>query len=66
MNVCKELIRLCPKAKIAYLNGDASPAQLKKEGFTGIDYHFSAYTDNPDLINQSRKQNLCIQCVDSG
>lgn len=60
IDVCKELIRQNPKAKVAYLNGDIAPAQLKEIGLTGIDYHFSSYTDDLDLVNLSHEKGLSV------
>lgn len=60
LNVCKEIIRQNPKAEVAYLNGDLSPEQLKDLGFTGLDYYFSAFTNNLDLVNQAHRQGLMV------
>ena len=60
LDVCKEVISQNPKAEVAYLNGDQSPAQLKESGFAGIDYHFTAYTKNLNLVNQSHEQGLIV------
>ena len=32
-----------PKARVAYLKGDVTLDQLKKDGFYGADYHYSVY-----------------------
>lgn len=50
--------RLDPKADVAYLNGDVSPEQAKKDGYTGIDYHFSVYKKNPSWINEAHNIGL--------
>lgn len=60
MDICKELRRRRPDVDIAYLNGDASPSQLKELGLTGPDYHHSKFTDNPDLVNQAHQQGLIV------
>ena len=58
LDVCKEIIRRDPKAKVAYLNGELSPAELKTLGFSGIDYHYSVYLNNPDWIKQAQEYGL--------
>ncbi|NQX55579.1 glycerophosphodiester phosphodiesterase [Pedobacter panaciterrae] len=42
-DVLKRVLELDPKAKVAYLNGDASLDKLKADGFYGADYHYSVY-----------------------
>lgn len=52
--------QLAPKAEIAYLNGDVRPAQAKKDGFTGLDYNFSKYKENPQWISVAHKLGMSI------
>ena len=40
MNICKELVDRVPYAPVAYLNGEVSPADLKRLGMD-MDYHLS-------------------------
>jgi len=47
-------------AEIAYLKGDVSPAQAKKDGYTGLDYHFSKYKENPQWIPEAHKLGMSI------
>jgi glycerophosphoryl diester phosphodiesterase len=56
----KLIHKLNPKAEVAYLNGDVSPAQAKKDGFTGIDYHFSVYKKNPNWIKEAHNNGLSV------
>jgi glycerophosphoryl diester phosphodiesterase len=60
MNICKEIIRLNPKAQVAYLKGDVAPAEVKKIGLTGIDYHYGVYEKNPTWIAEAKKNGLTI------
>ena len=39
LNICKEILRYQPKAEVAYLNGDLSPAEIKEVGLSGLDYN---------------------------
>ncbi len=52
--------KLAPNAEIAYLTGDVSPAQAKKDGYTGLDYNFSKYRENPEWIPQAHKLGMTI------
>lgn len=52
--------QLDPKAKVAYLNGDIAPEQVKKDGYTGIDYHFSVFKKNPSWIKDAHQAGLTV------
>lgn len=54
------ILELDPKADVAYLNGDKTPAQAKKDGYTGLDYHFSVYRKNPTWIKEAKELGLTI------
>lgn len=59
-HVCKELVRLNPDAKVAYLNGDLSPAQLKEIGLTGLDYQKAKMESNPTWLREARTLGLTV------
>ena len=52
--------QLDPKAEVAYLNGDIAPAQVKKDGYTGIDYHFNVFKTNPNWIKEAHEAGLTV------
>ncbi|MFD2160858.1 glycerophosphodiester phosphodiesterase [Paradesertivirga mongoliensis] len=56
--ICKELQRLDPFARVAYLNGDKSPQELKKDNLWGYDYHFSVLKKNPDWLSIAKQEGL--------
>lgn len=58
--VCKELMRLAPYSKVAYLKSDKTPAELAADKFFGLDYHFSVIKKNPEWIEDAKKRNLTI------
>ncbi len=58
--VGKLVRQLDPAAKVAYLNGDKSPAALKAAGYTGMDYHMSAYNNHPQWIQEAKKLGLSV------
>lgn len=58
LNMCKEIKRLNPAAKVQYLKGDLSPEQIKTEGLDGLDYHYSVYEKNPAWIGEAKKLGL--------
>jgi len=60
LNICKELIRLDPKAKVAYLNGDLSPQELKTLKIPGIDYHLKVLQTNKNWIDEAQKLKMTV------
>ncbi|WP_102408135.1 glycerophosphodiester phosphodiesterase family protein [Parabacteroides bouchesdurhonensis] len=56
----KELIRVAPKAKVAYLNGELSPKELKDLGFSGLDYHYNVFKKHPEWIPEAKKLGLTV------
>ena len=59
--VCWEIARLAPKGtKIAYLNGDYSPAYRKSMGCAGIDYNFKVLKKKKSWIKQAHKLGMYV------
>ena len=59
--VCMEVARLAPEGtKIAYLNGDLTPAYCKSMGCTGIDYPFAKLKKKKGWIKQAQKLGLTV------
>jgi glycerophosphoryl diester phosphodiesterase len=60
LNICKELVRLDPKAEVAYLNGDMTPQALKALKIPGIDYHFDVIQKNKNWIEEAHKLKMKV------
>jgi glycerophosphoryl diester phosphodiesterase len=60
LNICKELVRLAPKAEIAYLNGDLAPQELKALKIPGIDYNLSVLKKNKDWIEEAHRLKMKV------
>ena len=60
LNICKELVRLSPKAEVAYLNGDLTPQELKSLKINGIDYNLSVLKKNKHWIEEARKLKMTV------
>lgn len=58
-DICKRVLELLPKAKVAYLNGDKSAEQMKQDKLTGADYHYSVYQKD-NWIENAQKLGLTI------
>lgn len=59
-NICLELMRLDPYARVAYLNGDKSPELLAADKLWGLDYNQSVFQKNPGWIEQAKAKGLTI------
>jgi glycerophosphoryl diester phosphodiesterase len=59
-DVCLEVMRLAPYAKVAYLMGDKAPSELASNHFYGLDYHFSMLDKNPQWIQEAKDKKLTI------
>jgi glycerophosphoryl diester phosphodiesterase len=59
-DVCLELLKLAPYAKVSYLNGDKSPKEVASHGFYGIDYHFTVMEKNPDWFGEALQSQVTI------
>lgn len=57
-DICKKVMELDPYAKVAYLNGDKSVAELKKDGIWGLDYNFNIYNKDKQMISTARKSGV--------
>lgn len=51
---------LDPKAKVAYLNGDKTPMEVFKAGYTGIDYNYKVFKENPRWIKEAMDLGLTV------
>ncbi|MGM9675739.1 MAG: glycerophosphodiester phosphodiesterase [Bacteroidaceae bacterium] len=56
--VCARVHEVDPQAKIAYLNGDLSPKEVKALGWTGIDYEKGVLQRNPDWTREAKELGL--------
>ncbi|MBR3856890.1 MAG: glycerophosphodiester phosphodiesterase, partial [Bacteroidaceae bacterium] len=57
-HVCKRIHELAPKAKVAYLNGELSPKEIKELGWTGIDYNTKVFDKHPDWPLEAKRLGL--------
>lgn len=60
LDIAKEVIRLDPKAKVYYLNGDLSPRELKDLGFAGLDYHAGVLKKNVSWADEAHQLGLKV------
>ena len=59
-DVCKELLKLAPYAKVSYLKSDKALAELAADGMYGLDYHFSIMQKHPEWFSEAKSKKLTI------
>jgi glycerophosphoryl diester phosphodiesterase len=45
---------------LLYLEGDKSPVQVKADGISGLDCHFSVFKDHPEWIESAKENNIIL------
>lgn len=59
-DILKKLVEINPKAPTQYLSGNISPDQLKNDGITGADYHFSVFKNHPEWIESAKLNKIAL------
>lgn len=59
-SAAKRIAELAPNAKVAYLDGDAPPQQLKGDNILGLDYHYSVLKKNSEWIEEAKRLGINI------
>lgn len=60
LNICEQLAKLTPESEIAYLNGNLSPAELKKKGINGIDYNQKVLEKHPEWVEEAHRLRMKV------
>lgn len=56
--ICKEMVKLDPFSKTAYLNGEKSPAELKADKIWGFDYNEKVIDKDINILKDAKKQGV--------
>jgi glycerophosphoryl diester phosphodiesterase len=59
-DMLKQVLALDPYAKVAYLKGDKAPAEMARDKFYGLDYHFGVLQKKPEWLQEAHQQGLTI------
>lgn len=59
-DILKKIRTMNPTVSLQYLQGDKSPEQLKADGISGLDYHFSVFKKHPEWIESAKKNNITL------
>lgn len=58
LHICKRLHEQMPDSKVAYLNGELSPLQVKELGLTGIDYQHTVLNKHPEWLDEAAQNQV--------
>jgi glycerophosphoryl diester phosphodiesterase len=58
--IVKKITEIDPAADVEYLNGEKSPAELKRDGIRGLDYNISVFRRNTGWINDAREAGMIL------
>ena len=58
--ILKKLLDLDRNVSTQYLNGDVAPEQLKADGISGADYHFSVFQKHPEWIASAKNNGIIL------
>jgi beta-glucanase (GH16 family)/glycerophosphoryl diester phosphodiesterase len=59
-DILKKIAALNPQAHTQYLNGEKSPEQLKADGISGADYHYTVFKAHPDWVSVAKKLGIAL------
>lgn len=59
-DICKKVAAIDPHAKVAYLNGDKTPAQLAADKIWGFDYNWKIIDKDMNIFQEARKHNVTV------
>lgn len=58
--ILQKIVAINPSASTQYLDGNKTPAQLKADGISGADYHFSVFQKHPEWIEMAKQNNILL------
>lgn len=59
-DACNQIATDDPHAKVAALTGGIAPAERKKIGCTGIDYHINEFRKHPEWVKEARQLGMTV------
>ena len=67
LDACRRLRQLFPEATVYYLKGGMQPADVKKLGVNGLNYHIKEIRDNPQWVGEAHKlgMKMCVWTADN-
>ena len=59
-DILQKIVAINPAAGTQYLEGNKTPEQLKADGISGADYHFSVFKNHPEWIEMAKQNNIAL------
>lgn len=59
-HICERLTEKLPGFTVQYLEGNKSPAKVKKSGISGIDYNYNVLTANAKWVKKAKKEGMSV------
>jgi len=60
LDICNEIKKIEPNARVMYLNGDLSPQSLNDLGLTGLDYHCGVMDEHMSYFTEAKTLGLTV------
>lgn len=60
LEACKALVQEAPKAKVAYLGSEHTPARLFSEGCTGVDFSLGTFRKHPHWMAEAHRLGMTV------
>jgi glycerophosphoryl diester phosphodiesterase len=60
LDICSEVVRLQPNAKVAYLLEDRTPQFLHDRGINGIDFYITVLRNHPNYITEAHQLGMTV------
>ena len=57
-DILKKILKIDNGAQTQYLQGEKSPLEVKKDGITGVDYHYSVFQKHPQWIAEAKQNHI--------
>jgi glycerophosphoryl diester phosphodiesterase len=58
--ILKQIRKVDSKTFLQYLEGNKSPKEVKTDGITGIDYHYSVFKKHPEWISEAKANKITL------
>lgn len=58
--ILKQIRQIDPVTSLQYLEGDKSPAAVKLDNISGVDFHYSVFQKHPEWIKEAKDNNITL------
>ncbi|WP_348797235.1 glycerophosphodiester phosphodiesterase family protein [Flavobacterium adhaerens] len=58
--ILKQIRAVDSKTSLQYLEGNKSPKEIKQDGISGVDYHYSVFKKHPEWIKEAKEKDVIL------